>query len=138
MYVWQPLDDVFFLANLGSIVSLGSCLIGAYPIPFLFDIVICPHLELLKILFESKFFSIPNVKPDEVKRLKTDQASIGTPLQYLLQDDAELIETDIGFVQLGSMIPYQVGVAIHVVFDYNGRVSFKYFKSRIRLNKCWA
>lgn len=44
----------------------------------------------------------------EVKKLKTDSAAVGTPLSYLLQEEVQLIETTLGGVQMGSMLPYQV------------------------------
>lgn len=51
---------------------------------------------------------IPDIGAMEVKKLKTDSAAVGTPLSYLLQEEVQLIETTLGGVQMGSMLPYQL------------------------------
>ncbi|XP_052704544.1 uncharacterized protein LOC128180458 [Crassostrea angulata] len=51
---------------------------------------------------------IPDIGAIEVKKLKTDSAAVETPLSYLLQEEVQLIETTLGGVQMGSMLPYQV------------------------------
>ena len=54
------------------------------------------------------FFRVQETKAQDVKKLKYDSASKGTPLEYLLTETLAIQQTVAGTVQEGAVLPFHV------------------------------